>query len=174
MAKKNEYLLVDGYNIIHAWKSLKKIAEYSLEEARKKLLEMLSNYQGYKKIEVIVVFDAHLVKGNKEQVVSYDFLSVVYTREAETADSYIERTSKRLRKDSFVRVATSDHLEQMIIWGQGAIRVSARELREELAVAKKEMRDQYIENKPIKNNLLFDHLDKETAVLVEEIRLNRR
>ena len=174
MAKKNEYLLIDGYNIIHAWQSLKKIADQSLEDARKKLLEMLSDYQGYKKTEIIIVFDAHLVKGNKESVSAYDKLSVVYTKEAETADSYIERTSKKLKKDFIVRVATSDHLEQIIILGQGAVRVSAKDLREEVVAAKKEMRAKYIDNKPIKNNLLLDNLDKETATLIEAMRLDRR
>ena len=124
MAK--EFLLVDGYNMIHAWKELKELVEVSLESARQKLLDILSNYQGSQKMQIIVVFDGYLVKGNLGTVYQYHNISVVYTKEAETADHFIERTVHRLPRHYKVSVATSDSLEQMIILGQGAERITAQ------------------------------------------------
>ncbi|MBD5149002.1 MAG: GTP-binding protein [Oscillibacter sp.] len=133
-----EYLLVDGYNIIFAWDELKKLAKDSLEGARHLLMDLLCNYQGYQKCVVILVFDAYRVKGNPGSVEHYRNIHVVYTKEAETADAYIERTTyeiARANPDRRVRVATSDNLEQLIILGHGAIRVSAREFHEEVEAA---------------------------------------
>ena len=127
MAK--EFLLVDGYNMIHAWKELKELVEVSLESARQKLLDILSNYQGSQKMQIIVVFDGYLVKGNLGTVYQYHNISVVYTKEAETADHFIERTVHRLPRHYKVSVATSDSLEQMIILGQGAERIKAQQLQ---------------------------------------------
>ena len=130
-----EYLLVDGYNIIFAWDELKKMAQDSLEGARHMLMDLLCNYQGFQKNVVILVFDAYKVKGNPGSVEHYRNIHVVYTREAETADAYIERATYEIAKDHRVRVATSDNLEQLIILGHGAVRVSAREFLEEVEAA---------------------------------------
>ena len=127
-----EYLLIDGYNIIFAWEDLKVIAKDNLESARAKLVERISAYKLFRDIEVIVVFDAYRVKGNIGEVENIDGISVVYTKEAQTADSYIEKTAKELSKKYRVTVATSDGLEQLIIFGSGAFRLSAQALREEV------------------------------------------
>ena len=166
----NEYLLVDGYNIIFAWNSLKKIAEKSLEDARDKLIDILGDYQGYKKINLILVFDAYLVKGGTESIYRYNDIYVVFTKEAETADNYIERTATMLKGKYKVTVATSDRLEQIIIMSKGAVRISARELEEDVKLAKKHIREKIEEIKPIKNNMLIDNLDSETAAWLEKMR----
>ena len=127
-----EYLLVDGYNIIFAWDELKAVARESLDTARKLLMDLLSNYQGYRKCEVILVFDAYRVPRNTGEVQRYHNISVVYTKQAETADAYIEKTTYELAKQYRVRVATSDGMEQMIILGHGALRVSARVFHQEM------------------------------------------
>ncbi len=127
-----EYVLVDGYNIIFAWDSLKKLAEDSLDAARDRLIDILRNYQSFRQCPVILVFDAYKVKGGSGSVTRYGDLSVVYTREAQTADSYIERLSYELGKQHRVRVATSDGMEQIIILGHGALRVSARAFEQEV------------------------------------------
>lgn len=124
----SDYLLVDGYNIIFAWDELKKIAEKSLDDARKELAKIMCNYQGYTGYEIILVFDAYKVKRNHRDVEKYYNISIVYTKESETADTYIECTSHELVKNHRVRVATSDGAEQMIILGNGAMRISAGEL----------------------------------------------
>ncbi len=127
-----EYLLVDGYNIIFAWEELKAIAQESLDAARKALCDLLCNYQGCRGCEVIAVFDAYKVKGGQGSVEKYHNIHVVYTKEAETADAYIERTTYELGKRHRVRVATSDGPEQLIILGHGALRLSATAFREEV------------------------------------------
>lgn len=137
---EKEYLLVDGYNIIFAWDHLKTLAKDSLEFARDRLLNILQNYQGYRKCEVILVFDAYKIKGHGTEIEQQGGVSVVYTKEAETADSYIERVSKQLLKNNRVRVATSDALEQLIILGNGAMRISAREFEAEIRAAEQEIR----------------------------------
>lgn len=169
-----EFLLVDGYNIIHAWNNLKSIAEYSLESARLKLMDTLSNYQGFKNITVIVVFDGYLVKGNTGSINKYDDIFVVFTKEAETADRYIERTVNNLPREYMVRVATSDAVEQIIIMGKGAIRVSAREFEHEVKGIEKKIRTKYIENRPPKNNMLADNLDSETLEWFEKMRRQKK
>ncbi len=127
-----EYLLVDGYNIIFAWDELEAMARESLDAARKALCDLLCNYQGYRKCEVIAVFDAYKVRGGQGSVEKYHSIHVVYTKEAETADAYIERATYELGKRHRVRVATSDGPEQLIILGHGALRVSAAAFREEV------------------------------------------
>ena len=127
-----EYLLVDGYNIIFAWEELKKLAAQDVSAARGALEEILSNYQGFRKCVVILVFDAYKVKGNPGSVEKKGNLYVVYTKEAETADAYIEKATYDLGKEHRVRVATSDALEQMIILGHGALRLSARTFQAEV------------------------------------------
>lgn len=127
-----EYLLVDGYNIIFAWDKLKNIAQESIDTARQLLMDLLSNYQGYKNSVVILVFDAYKVPGNPGSISKYHNIYVVYTKEAETADSYIEKVTYDIARRHRVKVATSDSAEQMIILGHGALRLSARELWMEL------------------------------------------
>ncbi len=136
-----EYLLVDGYNIIFAWDELNSIAKDSLDMARTKLINMLSSYQGFINSPVIIVFDAYKVKGNFGSVENYGGLSVVYTKEAETADAYIEKVTHELAKQHRVRVATSDGLEQIIILGAGALRISARSFHDEVMQAEKMIRE---------------------------------
>lgn len=174
MGAKKEYLLVDGYNIIFAWDELKRIAQDSLEDARVKLLAFLCNYQGYTQAEVIVVFDAHKVKGGHLTVEDHYNIKVIYTKEAQTADSYIEWVVGFLSKRYRVRVATSDNLEQVIIMGKGAYRVSANELLHEIEKMNQKMREEYIEKRPIKNNMLLDNLDAKTAAILEKMRHARR
>ncbi len=138
MAKAGpEYLLVDGYNIIFAWDELKEIAKKDLNSARDKLTDILCNYQGFTRCELILVFDAYKVKGNTGSVEKIHNINVVYTKEAETADMYIEKTAHTLAPNHRVRVATSDSLEQIIILGSGAVRVSANELLSEVKNAEK-------------------------------------
>lgn len=127
-----EYLLVDGYNIIFAWEELAELAKTDLDAARHRLIQILCNYQGYRRCELILVFDAYKVKGNPGSIERQHGIHVVYTKEAETADMYIEKVTHTLAKEHRVRVATSDGLEQIIILGHGAVRVPARQFREEV------------------------------------------
>lgn len=147
--KKNEkYLLVDGYNIIHAWPELKNLTEDNMDGARNKLLDMLSNYQAIKNEEVIVVFDAYRIKGHHTEVMDYHNIHVVYTKEAETADQYIAKFTDQ-NKDSYnIRVATSDGLVQLIILGAGAVRLSANEFHHELIETTGEFSMQYTDKHP--------------------------
>ncbi len=135
-----EYLLIDGYNVIFSWDNLKKLADSSIDGARNALINILCNYQGYKRCEVIVVFDAYKVKGNHREIEKVNNITVVYTKEAETADMYIEKASLDLAKKHKVRVVTSDALEQVIILGNGALRVSSREFQGEVKSAEENIR----------------------------------
>lgn len=145
-----EYILVDGYNIIFSWDELNKIAAENLEAARHRLIEMMINYRGVHKCNMIIVFDAYRVKGNPGSEEKIGDLYIVYTKEAETADSYIERTAHDLSHDYRVRVATSDRLEQIIILGGGAYRMSASEFYEEICNAQREI-DDFITNINLKS-----------------------
>ena len=136
-----EYLLVDGYNIIFAWNDLKKLAAQDIAAAREALADILANYRGWRKCEVLLVFDAYKVKGNPGSVEKKNGIYVIYTKEAQTADSYIERATYDLGKNHRVRVATSDNLEQVIILGHGALRISARAFEEEVAEAEGQIAD---------------------------------
>ncbi len=129
---KESFLLVDGYNIIFAWEELRALAETNIESARGKLMDDLCDYQGYAGMTLILVFDAYKVKGHAEEIAKYHNIYVVYTKEAETADQYIEKTVHKIGRKYDVTVATSDGLEQMIIAGDGASRLSARGLLEEM------------------------------------------
>lgn len=135
-----EYVLVDGYNIIFAWEELKALAMENLEHARDELIQILCNYRGYRRCELILVFDAYKVKGNKGEVEEVGGISIVYTKEAETADMYIEKTTRVLGKRHRVRVATSDGLEQLIILGSNGMRVSANEFYAEVKETEREIR----------------------------------
>ncbi len=142
---KEECLLVDGYNIIFAWEELRELSKINIESARGKLMDILCNYQGRRGNTVILVFDAYKVEGGVGSVQKYHNIYVVYTKEAETADQYIEKTVHRIAKDYRVTVATSDALEQMIIWGAGAARLSAQGLFEEIRAEHEQMRAEYLE-----------------------------
>ena len=140
-APSPEYLLVDGYNIIFAWEDLNALARESIDAARQKLIDILCNYQGFRRCQLILVFDAYRVKGSQGEVEKVHNISVVYTKEAETADMYIEKVTHQLGRDRLVRVATSDALEQLIILGHGALRISASAFREEVAQVEQAIRD---------------------------------
>ncbi|BAK97868.1 putative small GTP-binding protein [Oscillibacter valericigenes Sjm18-20] len=135
-----EYLLVDGYNVIFAWDELKTVAAERLDAARRALCDLMSDYQGFRKCEVIVVFDAYKVKGGIEKVEKYHNIHVVYTKEAETADAYIERTTYQIGREHRVRVVSSDGAEQVIILGHGALRVSAAGFHDEMVQTSGEIR----------------------------------
>ena len=168
---EKEYLLVDGYNIIFAWEDLKELAAANIDGAREKLMDILCNYQGFKKCTLILVFDAYKVKGNPGSVETYHNIHVVYTKEAETADQYIEKTVHEIGRKYRVTVATSDQLEQVIILGQGGRRMSARELLEDVIEVRQQIRETAREKRSSEKNYLFDHLDEETAARMERIRL---
>ena len=136
-----EYLLVDGYNIIFAWDALKKLAAQDVAAAREALAGILANYRGWRRCEIILVFDAYKVKGNPGSMEKKNGIYIVYTKEAQTADSYIERATYDLGKNHRVRVATSDNMEQVIILGHGALRISARAFEEEVAEAEGQISD---------------------------------
>lgn len=138
------YLLVDGYNLLFSWEELNELSRINLEAARTKLMDILCNYQGYRKVELILVFDAYKVKGNQGEVSEYHNIHVVYTREAQTADAYIEKATHELGKKHNVTVVTSDALEQLIIMGQGARRVSSREFKLEIEAMEKEIRENWL------------------------------
>ena len=134
-------MLVDGYNIIFAWDELKELAKDNLNMARDRLIDILCNYQGFKQCNLILVFDAYKVKGNVGSAEKIHNINVVYTKEAETADMYIEKITHEIGKKHRVRVATSDNLEQIIILGNGATRLSANELLQEVKLAEKTIMD---------------------------------
>ena len=136
-----DYLLVDGYNVIFAWDELRRLAEGSLDAARRRLMDILCNYAGYRRCVPILVFDAYKVRGGAREVERYHNLYVVYTREAETADMYIERATHELAKERRTRVVSSDGAEQVIVLGHGALRVSARAFAEEVAAVEKDIRE---------------------------------
>lgn len=136
-----EYLLVDGYNIIFAWDELNEIAKDNLDLARNQLINILCNYQGFKQCELILVFDAYKIKGGQRNIEKIHNINVVYTKEAETADMYIEKVTHEIGKKHRVRVATSDNLEQIIILGNGAFRISASEFQKEVKSVEKAIRD---------------------------------
>ncbi|WP_041219825.1 translation factor GTPase family protein [Desulfitobacterium dichloroeliminans] len=170
MESKEEYLLVDGYNIIHAWPELKELVEDHMEGARIKLLDSLSNYQGIRKCQIIVVFDAHLVQGHREEAIDYQNIHLVFTKEAQTADQYIERFAHDNRKRYQITVATSDGLEQIIIRGAGCSLLSARELKLEIEGAKERMMQDFQEAKRGERNYLSDALSPEVKEQLEQVK----
>ena len=171
---EKEYLLVDGYNIIFAWEDLNELAKVNIEAARSKLMDILCNYQGYKKCTLILVFDAYKVEGNQGSIQKYHNIHVVYTKEAETADQYIEKTVHEIGRKYHVTVATSDAMEQVIILGQGASRMSAKNLLEEIGYMKEEIREFYIEKQKKSGTYLFDNLPEEWTEFMEDVRLGRK
>lgn len=169
--KLPEYFLVDGYNVIFAWEELKELAKDNIEAARNKLMDILCNYQGYKKCTLILVFDAYRVEGPWLEIQKYHNIYVVYTKEKETADQYIEKVVHQIGRKYHVTVATSDGVEQVITVGQGASLISARELEEEVELMKQEIREEYLEKHARGKNYLFDHMDEELVERMERIRM---
>ena len=172
--KAEEYLLVDGYNVIFAWQELKELAEKNMDSARGKLLDLLCNYQGIKKCNLIVVFDAYRVVGHETEVSDYHNIHVVFTKEAETADQYIEKFAHENGKKYNVTVATSDGLEQIIIRGEGCHLISSRELEKEMKAATEHLMASYQENKSVSKTYLTDYLSDEAKNAMDSsIKINQ-
>lgn len=166
---KEEYLLVDGYNIIHSWPELKEHADENMDGARQKLLDTLSNYQGIKKCQIIVVFDAYRVQGHREEVIEYHNIYLVYTKEAQTADQYIEKFAHDNQKKYNITVATSDGLQQIIIRGAGCSLLSARDLKDEIDRVNSKMRQELQETQGRDRNYLIDTLSHEIKQQMERL-----
>lgn len=172
MRGSKEYLFVDGYNIINNWSNLRKLSKESLETARNELIEILAEYQSFTGIKVILVFDAHLVKGSIEKNERVKGVDIVYTKEKETADHYIEKTLDLIGRTKKVRVATSDWIEQQVIMGRGGTRISARELKLEIDNYKQIIRKKNERINEV-NDILMGRLDKETLEKLEKLRKNK-
>lgn len=166
---KVEYLLVDGYNIIFAWSELKELAKVNLDSARFKLLDYLSKYQGVQECQIIAVFDAYRVERNHEDIIDYDNLHVVYTREAQTADQFIEKFAHYNQKKYNITVATSDGLQQIIIRGAGCSVMSARELKEEIERVTEGAIQAYRDKQVLDMNYIEDAMSVETKQQMDEL-----
>ena len=160
---------MDGYNIIFAWPELKELADENMDGAKYKLLDILSNYKGIKNTKVIVVFDAYRVVGHPEEVMEYHNIHVVYTREAQTGDQYIERFAHDNQKKYSITVATSDGLQQIIIRGAGCSLLSARDLKDEIDRANETIKQTYEAKQGRDRNYLLDALDGETKKKLDEM-----
>jgi predicted RNA-binding protein with PIN domain len=167
---RDRYLLVDGYNIIHAWPELKELVDDNMEGARMKLLDALSNYQGIRNCEIIVVFDAYRVQRHHEDLIDYFNIHVVFTKEAQTADQYIEKFAHDNKKKYDITVATSDGLQQLIIRGSGCALLSARELKEEIEAASERLRQQHPELQRRDPNYLINALTPDVKQRMEKLR----
>jgi small GTP-binding protein len=165
---RKEYLLVDGYNIIFSWEELQELAKENLDAARGRLMDILCNYQGFKKCSIILVFDAYKVKGGLGEVLDYHNISVVYTKEAETADQYIEKVTHDIARENRVTVATSDALEQLIILGKGAVRLSANDLKEEINRINEQIRSEYLDRPPTGRAYLGEQFDDDIIDILED------
>ena len=151
---------MDGYNIIFAWDELKELSEVSIDGARGRLLDILCNYQQMRQCEVIAVFDAYRVKGHDTETLDYHNIHVVYTKEAETADQYIERFSHENARKYQITVATSDGLEQIIIRGQGCRLLSARELKKEIDYYSQNLKEDYLDKQSDGKRYMLDGLEE--------------
>ena len=169
-----EYLLVDGYNVIFAWDDLKELAKENIEAARNKLMDVLCNYQGFKNYPLILVFDAYKVEGEAMEIFKYHNIHVVYTKEAETADMYIEKVVHEVGRKYHVTVVTSDGVEQVITQGQGGTIISSREFLEEVKIVNRQIQEEWELHKESAKNYLFDHMDRELAGHMEEVRMGRK
>jgi small GTP-binding protein len=173
-----EYLLVDGYNVIFAWEELRELAKATIDGARHKLMDILCNYQGYKKCILILVFDAYKVEGGIGQALRYHNIHVVYTKEAETADQYIEKLAHQMGKSHEVTVATSDGLEQLIIRGEGCRLLSAQDLKEEILYVNRQIESEHLE--PLRKgagkekNYLLGYAKGDVAEYLEWMRKGNR
>lgn len=171
---EEEYLLVDGYNVIFAWEELRELARRSLDGARGRLLDILCNYQAVKKCRLIAVFDAYRVEGHRTEILDYHNIHVVYTREAETADRYIEKFAHENGRRYRITVATSDALEQVIIQGQGCMLLSARELEEEIRREGVQNLESYQEGQQTGRSYMLDHLSEEEIMEIREVSENNK
>ncbi|MGN7457606.1 NYN domain-containing protein [Paenibacillus pasadenensis] len=170
MARQPDVLLVDGYNIIGAWPELERLKEANLEEARERLLHLLADYQGFTGMEVYVVFDAHQVAGSRSAYKQHK-ITVVFTKEKETADECIERLSGELRKRSrSIYVATSDSVEQHVAFGKGALRLSARELQLELDQNRRQIARSLKDDTPKSRNTIDGNLSLDARMKLERMR----
>jgi ribosomal protection tetracycline resistance protein len=169
---KEEYLLVDGYNIIFAWPELQVLAEDNMDAARMKLMDVLSNYQGIRQCKIIVVFDAYRVTGHVEEIIHYHKIDMVFTREAQTADQYIERFAHSNQNKYKIVVATSDGLQQIIIRGAGSDLLSARELKEEIERANTRITQEYHEKQEKSKNYMMDTLSPDARQQIEDMKQN--
>jgi predicted RNA-binding protein with PIN domain len=161
---------VDGYNVINSWPNLKKIKEYSYESSRIQLIDTLQNYSEFKGYKMFIVFDAHMVKGSLEKKERLGNLVVIFTKEGETADSYIERTVNNIGRKSEVCVVTSDSLEQQVAFQRGAIRMSSIEFYYEVNNIEKKIQTKTEKMYSKKRSLLEERIDKETLEKLEKIR----
>lgn len=168
--KREEYLLVDGYNVIFAWEELSELAQSNVEGARGRLMDILCNYQGMRKCQLILVFDAYRIEGHKTEILDYHNIHVVYTKEAETADAYIEKFAHENGKKYNITVVTSDGLEQIIIRGAGCRLVSAREFQKQVSEMEKQLKREYMDTQPSNKNFLKDVLSKESAKQLDEFQ----
>ncbi len=169
-----DFLLVDGYNVIFAWEDLKELAKVNIEAARNKLTDILCNYQGFRKCTVILVFDAYKVDGYALEIQKYHNIHIVYTKEAETADQYIEKVVHHIGRKYHVTVVTSDGVEQVVTLGQGGTLISSREFREEVELVRRQIREEYESRRDRGKNYLFDHMDEKMQEDMENIRLGRK
>ena len=167
--KKETYLLVDGYNVIFAWEELNELAKVNVEGARGRLLDIMCNYQAMKKCNVIVVFDAYRLEGHPTEILDYHNIHVVFTKEAETADAYIEKFAHENNKKYHITVATSDGLEQIIIRGAGCQLMSSRELKEEVDRLNESIQTEYVENTGTNRNFLINSMSKESAETLRKL-----
>lgn len=172
--KVAEYLLVDGYNVIFAWDELKELAKVNIESARNKLMDILSNYQGFKKCTVILVFDAYKVDGDTLEIQKYHNIHVVYTKQAETADQYIEKVVHHIGRKRHVKVVTSDGVEQVVTQGQGSALISSREFYEEVEITRKQIQEEIKERTGGTKKYLFDHMDEAFVKEMEDVRLGKK
>lgn len=169
IVKKEKYLLVDGYNVIFAWEELNELAKINIDGARGRLMDILCDYQGIRKCNLIVVFDAYRVQGHPTEIFDYHNIHVVYTKEAETADQFIEKFAHENGRKYDVTVATSDGLEQIIIRGQGCGLISAREFEREVASVKKDVISK-LEQQKSSSNTLLENLSEEETLLIDSLK----
>ena len=169
---KREYMLVDGYNVIYAWPELNELAQSSMEGARVKLMDCLSKYRGICKYDIIIVFDAYMVQGHKEEVIDYHNIHVVYTKEAQTADQYIEKFAHDNSRKYHITVATSDGLQQVIIRGAGCSLISSRELRTIVYKANEVVMKEFLDSQAADRNTIRDSISNETKHEVEALLKN--
>lgn len=163
-------LIVDGYNIINSWPELKSANVSSLEDSREKLVEYLEDYRAYKGVKVVIVFDAHMVKGSMEKHEYRGNVEIVYTKENETADAYIERLVNEVGRLYDILVATSDWLEQQVVLGRGAARISARELRAEVMRSRKAMRDKFQLRRSSEKHTIENRINKDVLEKLDKMR----
>lgn len=167
---KTRYLLVDGYNIIFSWKELREMAKTNINDAKNHLTQTLANFGGFTGETVILVFDAHKVKSGIENTTKQYGIYIVHTKEAETADNYIEKLVADIKPDYNVRVATSDFMEQIITIAKGATRLSADDLKYEISLFENDIKDKYLGKKQIKSNTLLENLTPDLYEWFDDMR----